>query len=52
MFLLPLGLLSGADASWTDIAFKNIIPVTLGNIVGGAICQTGFYSAVYGSLLK
>lgn len=54
MFLLPLGLLSGASSSvsWLDIALKNIVPVTLGNIVGGAVCQTGLYSAVYGSLLK
>lgn len=54
MFLLPLGLFSGADSSvsWMDIALKNILPVTLGNIVGGAVCQAGLYSAVYGSLTK
>ncbi|CAM9237288.1 unnamed protein product [Ascophyllum nodosum] len=54
MFLLPFGLFSGASSSitWADIALKNILPVTLGNIVGGAVCQAGLYSAVYGSLLK
>lgn len=54
MFLLPLGLASGASdtVSWADIVLKNILPVTLGNIVGGAVCQAGLYSAVYGSLLK
>lgn len=52
MFLLPLGLLSGADATWADVAVKNLLPVTLGNIVGGAVCQTGLYAAVYGTLLK
>eukprot|EP00904_Undaria_pinnatifida_P004882 jgi/Undpi1/1523/HiC_scaffold_11.g04913.m1 len=54
MFLLPLGLFSGASStvSWSDVFLKNILPVTLGNIVGGAVCQTGLYSTVYGSLLK
>ncbi|CAN0428383.1 unnamed protein product [Laminaria digitata] len=54
MFLLPLGLFSGASStvSWSNIFLKNILPVTLGNIVGGAVCQTGLYSSVYGSLLK
>lgn len=52
MFLLPLGMFSGADTTWSQMALSNILPVTLGNIVGGAVCQTGLYSAVYGSLLK
>ncbi|CAM9578311.1 unnamed protein product [Ectocarpus sp. 4 AP-2014] len=54
MFLLPLGLFSGASksVSWQDLFVKNILPVTLGNIVGGALCQTMPYAAVYGSLLK
>ncbi|CAM9361629.1 unnamed protein product [Discosporangium mesarthrocarpum] len=52
MFLLPLGIMSGGEASWVDIFTKNLLPVTLGNIVGGAVLQTGLYSAVYGSLLK
>lgn len=54
MFLLPLGVFSGASesVSWGDVFLRNILPVTLGNIVGGAVCQAGLYSAVYGSLLK
>ncbi|CAM9315547.1 unnamed protein product [Pylaiella littoralis] len=54
MFLLPLGLFSGActDVSWLDVFLKNILPVTLGNILGGAVFQTLPYAAVYGSLLK
>lgn len=54
MFLLPLGLFSGASKSVSlqDVFVKNILPVTLGNIVGGALCQTMPYAAVYGSLLK
>ncbi|CAM9291529.1 unnamed protein product [Choristocarpus tenellus] len=52
MFLLPIGKLSGGNASWLDIFVKNILPVTLGNILGGAVMQAGLYSAVYGSLLK
>lgn len=54
MFLLPLGMFSGASdtVSWTDIFVRNILPVTLGNIIGGAVFQTLPYAAVYGSLLK
>lgn len=54
MFLLPLGLFSGActQVSWLDAFLKNILPVTLGNILGGAVFQTLPYATVYGSLLK
>ena len=54
MFLLPLGMFSGASDTvrWTDIFVKNILPVTVGNIFGGALFQTLPYAAVYGSLLK
>eukprot|EP00752_Nemacystus_decipiens_P007623 g6813.t1 len=54
MFLLPLGMLSGASETvgWTEIFIKNILPVTAGNIIGGAVFQTLPYAAVYGSILK
>ena len=32
MFLIPLGILRGADVSVTDFLLKNLLPVTLGNI--------------------
>ena len=31
MFLLPLGILNGADTSWTEALVHNLLPVTLGN---------------------
>lgn len=35
MFFIPAGLLEGADAhSWI---WANLIPATLGNIIGGAL---------------
>ncbi|MFI3240060.1 MAG: formate/nitrite transporter family protein [Bacteroidales bacterium] len=37
MFFIPLGIFEGAAVTWGDFAIKNLIPVTLGNIVGGAI---------------
>jgi formate transporter len=43
MFFIPLGMLYGADVTVGEFVFKNLIPATLGNIVGGA----GFVGAVY-----
>jgi formate/nitrite transporter FocA (FNT family) len=37
MFSVPAVLLSGLDATWGDFRLGNLIPVTLGNIVGGAL---------------
>jgi formate transporter len=37
MFLIPLGMLRGADITVKHFVLSNLIPVTLGNIVGGAL---------------
>ena len=47
MFLLSLGKLLGANFSWIEMWTKNIIPVTLGNIIGGAIVVPVVYYLVY-----
>ncbi len=47
MFYLPLGQLCGAEASFADVWLKNILPVTLGNIVGGAGLVSGAYWLCY-----
>jgi len=52
MFIIPLGILSGANVSWKAFLFKNLIPVTLGNIVGGAVCVATAFSMAYGKLGK
>ena len=51
MFLIPLGIMRGAKITYATYLFNNLLPVTLGNIVGGAGAVGLGYSAVYGSLL-
>ena len=43
MFFIPLGWLCGAHISWYYIITANLIPVTIGNIIGGAL----FVSCIY-----
>jgi formate/nitrite transporter len=47
MFLIPMGMVLGADISIYDFIFRNIIPATLGNIVGGGIIIPGIYYLAY-----
>ena len=35
MMLVPMGMAMGADVSVSDFLWKNLLPVTLGNIVAG-----------------
>ena len=37
MFFIPAAIYSGADISWMDFLLKNLLPATLGNLVGGMI---------------
>jgi len=50
MFILPLGLLGGADLSLTDVIVKNLLPVTLGNAIAGALIVGAGYSYAFGKL--
>ncbi|CAM9745512.1 unnamed protein product [Chrysoparadoxa australica] len=52
MFLVPMGMAMGADVTWADFLTKNLLPVTLGNIVGGVVCQTMPFAAIFGSLVS
>ena len=52
MCLIPLGMLRGAEVSVTQLFTQNLIPVTLGNIVGGALCVMGPYGTSFGSWFK
>jgi formate/nitrite transporter FocA (FNT family) len=60
MFFVPLGIFAGSSpiyvaaggspaltASWGTFAAANLLPVTLGNIVGGAIFVAGFCYLLY-----
>ena len=51
LFLVPLGMMRGGKVSAVDFLMKNLLPVTLGNIVGGAVCVGLSYSCIHGSLL-
>lgn len=50
MFMIPLGMMAGADVSVLDCLIKNFIPVTLGNIFAGSICVGAGYSFAFGRL--
>ena len=47
MFFIPVAIFHGADISWFDFVVKNLIPATLGNIVGGALFVGTAYWYVY-----
>merc|ERR1712176_1734618 len=52
MFIVPLGMLRGADVGVKDFLLRNLLPVTLGNIVGGALCVMGLYGSAFGNWFK
>jgi formate/nitrite transporter len=52
MFIIPLGIMSGAAVSWKTFFLKNLLPVTLGNIIGGAFFVAAAFSFTYGALGK
>ncbi len=47
MFFIPTAMFYGADITWTSFIVNNLIPVTLGNIVGGAFFVGLAYWFVY-----
>jgi formate/nitrite transporter FocA (FNT family) len=51
MFIIPLGIMLGAPITYKEFLLKNLLPVTLGNIVGGAVCVATAFSCTFGSLL-
>ena len=48
MFLIPHGMMLGANVTWAQMMTGNIIPVTLGNIVGAAVFVAGAHYIAYG----
>ncbi len=48
MFFIPTGMLLGADVTAAELAWNNLLPATLGNIVGGAL----FVGALHAYLWK
>ena len=49
-FLIPVGMMLGADISISQMLFKAILPATLGNIVGGGVMVGAVYWYVYDSM--
>mmetsp|Transcript_53105 Transcript_53105/g.126687 ORF Transcript_53105/g.126687 Transcript_53105/m.126687 type:complete len:350 (+) Transcript_53105:111-1160(+) len=50
MFLLPLGIFAGGAVSWKAVFLKNLLPVFVGNIVGGAVIVAMGFSYQFGRL--
>lgn len=48
MFIIPLAIFNGAAITWSTFLLKNLLPVTLGNIVGGAVMVAGGFHIAYG----
>lgn len=48
MFLIPHGMLYGADISVSQFLLGNILPVTLGNTIGAALFVAGVHHLAYG----
>ena len=48
MFFIPLGMFLGAEGvNWSTMIINNLVPVTLGNIIGGAIFVACIYWYTY-----
>ena len=43
-------VMCGAPVSWNTFFLKNLLPVTLGNIIGGAFFVAAAFSYTYGRL--
>lgn len=47
MYFIPTGLLLGAEGSISDFLIGNLLPVTIGNIIGGAVIVGGGVSVLF-----
>jgi len=47
MFFIPAAIFNGAPVTWTEFIFNNLIPATLGNILGGSVLVGFMYWLVY-----
>jgi formate transporter len=52
MFLMPAALLIGVPLTVSDVVFRNVIPVIIGNAIAGALVVAGSYSFQFGKLGK
>lgn len=47
MFFIPLAIFEGANVTWTSFLIDNLIPATIGNIIGGAFFVGTLYWYAY-----
>ncbi len=47
MFFIPAAIYSGADITWSSFIVQNLIPATLGNLVGGGVFVGCTYTYMY-----
>jgi formate/nitrite transporter len=52
MFLLTTGMMLGAPISGTDMLFWDFLPVTIGNLIGGAFFVGFLFYSTYGTRAK
>ncbi|GLC33508.1 hypothetical protein PLESTB_000082700 [Pleodorina starrii] len=52
MFVIPLGILLGANVTWGQFVFNNLLPVTLGNTIAGVVMMALAYSVSFGAVGK
>jgi formate/nitrite transporter len=48
MFLIPHGMLNGAQVTVKDMMLNNILPVTLGNVISAVLFVAGLHFWAYG----
>ena len=49
-FLIPLGMMLGADISVKTLLFEALLPATIGNVIGGGVLVGGVYWYVFDSM--
>lgn len=47
MFFIPTIMYYGADITWTQFVFDNLIPATIGNIIGGVVVIGLVFGYIY-----
>ena len=47
MFFIPLGMREGADIGVWEAVWCNLIPATIGNIIGGALLVGAVYTYLH-----
>ena len=48
MFFIPLGMMEGAEIGIGEAVWRNLIPATIGNIIGGALLVGTVYGYLHG----